>query len=65
MNTQNLPRTATPRTRKAIAVLHFTVRIVIAGQVIVRRIDATSRATALLQLRCLKKHAAFALLEEH
>jgi hypothetical protein len=46
-------------------VLHFTARITVAGQVLVVRIDATSRETALRQLRCLKKHASFALLEEH
>ena len=51
--------------RTPIPVLHFTARIIIAGQVIVHRIEATSRAGALLQLRCLEKHASFALLEEH
>jgi hypothetical protein len=45
--------------------LHFTARIIIAGQVIVVRINAPSRATALRQLRGLKEHASFALLEEH
>jgi hypothetical protein len=44
---------------------HFTARIMIAGQVIIVRIDATSRATALLQLRGLKKQASFVLLEAH
>jgi hypothetical protein len=48
-----------------IPALHFTARIVIAGQVIVHRIEAPSRARALLQLRCLEKHASFELLEEH
>jgi hypothetical protein len=48
-----------------IPAFHFTARIVIAGQVIVHRIEAPSRARALLQLRGLEKHASFELLEEH
>jgi hypothetical protein len=45
--------------------LHFTARIIIAGHVVVVRIDAPSRAKALRQLHCLKKHASVALLEAH
>jgi hypothetical protein len=56
---------STPEEDTPEPALHFTARIIIAGQVLVVRIDARSRATALLQLRCLKKHASFSLLEEY
>jgi hypothetical protein len=65
MSTKSPKQVALREEEAPIQLMHFTARITVGGQVIVHRIDASSRASALLQLRCLERQASFALLESH